>query len=78
MDPGACPGGECYIAKQKGIILMRVEKFKNNIQTKYMDWVVHGYKFMVSHPSLQSRLRFENLHFARSISTLELSTSPRA
>lgn len=56
---------------------MRVEKFKNNIQTKYMDWVVHGYKFMVSHPSLQSRLRFENLHFSRSISTLELSTSPR-
>ncbi len=22
--------------------------YKNNIQTKYMDWVVHGYKFMVS------------------------------
>lgn len=21
--------------------------FKNTIQTKYMDWVVHGYKFMV-------------------------------
>ena len=28
---------------------MRVKQFKNNIQTKYMDWVVHGYKFMVSH-----------------------------
>jgi hypothetical protein len=23
-------------------------EFKNTIQTKYMDWVVHGYKFMVS------------------------------
>ena len=23
---------------------------KNNIQTKYMDWVVHGYKFMVGIP----------------------------
>lgn len=22
-------------------------EFKNTIQTKYMDWVVHGYKFMV-------------------------------
>ncbi|QYT05580.1 hypothetical protein H0G86_012470 [Trichoderma simmonsii] len=26
---------------------MRGDQFKNNIQTKYMDWVVHGYKFMV-------------------------------
>jgi hypothetical protein len=22
-------------------------QFKNTIQTKYMDWVIHGYKFMV-------------------------------
>ena len=50
MDSGACPRGECYIAEKKGTVLtMRVKQFKNNIQTKYMDWVVHGYKFMVSH-----------------------------
>ncbi|PTB62270.1 hypothetical protein BBK36DRAFT_1163305 [Trichoderma citrinoviride] len=36
-------------AKEKYMqwIQEHAREFKNNIQTKYMDWVVHGYKFMV-------------------------------
>ena len=44
MDSGTCTGSELIAECDTSRL---TEKFKNNIQTKYMDWVVHGYKFMV-------------------------------
>ncbi|KAL2880862.1 hypothetical protein SGCOL_003889 [Colletotrichum sp. CLE4] len=46
--PGASPSQQKE-AREKYMQWLQehARNFKNNIQTKYMDWVVHGYKFLV-------------------------------
>ncbi|KAG7042833.1 hypothetical protein JMJ78_0006340 [Colletotrichum scovillei] len=46
--PGATPSQQKE-AREKYMQWLQenARNFKNNIQTKYMDWVVHGYKFLV-------------------------------